>query len=182
MRCYGFNLKLWASAVLSKQGAVGGAVMFSTIVIFSLHSRWQHISSGMKSPRAQRDLCLCSGTREPEDMTGDCSPAARMEVQTHTIIKQRKEEFCSLHELYTHVESGEHVHMWTCSMPPASFSLSFGLSYPTHRRAHTSDATITAAMCTVNFKELRVRFRKHVTHSCLLGNVCTLLCDLFIRD
>lgn len=64
--------------------------------------------------------------------------------------------------------------MWTYSMfHILCFSLSFWLSYPTDQHAHTSDATITTAMCTVNFKELKRRFWKRVTHTCLQGNVCT---------
>lgn len=106
MRCYGFDLKLWSSALLSKQGAVDGAVMFSTIVIFPLHSRWQRISSGMKSPQAPRDLCLCSSTGEPEDMTCDCSPAERMEVVTHNQEETGTSEFSSLRvqvNIHTHI-------------------------------------------------------------------------------
>ena len=175
MRCYGFDLKLWSSALLSKQGAVDGAVMFSTIVIFPLHSRWQRISSGMKSPQAPRDLCLCSSTGEPEDMTCDCSPAERMEVVTHNQEETGTSEFSSLRvqvNIHTHI----YIYIWTYSMlQNLLFFLSFWLSYPPH--THTSDATITAVMCTVNFKRLRGRFRKHVTHTCLLGNVCSLHSD-----
>lgn len=176
MRCYGFDLKLWSSALLSKQGAVDGAVMFSTIVIFPLHSRWQRISSGMKSPQAPRDLCLCSGTGEPEDMTCDCSPAERMEVVTHNQEETFTSEFTSLHVLYTHVRSGEHAYIYGPTACYKTFSSSSLLGFhapPTH----TSDATITAVMCTVHFKRLKGRFRKHVTHTCLLGNACSLHSD-----
>lgn len=49
--------------------------MFLTVVFFPLaqqvtaHVIWDEI------PTVQRDLCLCSSTGEPEDMTVDCSPA-----------------------------------------------------------------------------------------------------------
>lgn len=52
VQSYRFSLSLQPSALLSKPGALVRAVMFSTIVIFPLHSRWQRISSGMKSPKA----------------------------------------------------------------------------------------------------------------------------------
>lgn len=135
MRCYGFDLKLWSSALLSKQGAVDGAVMFSTIVIFPLHSRWQRISSGMKSPQAPRDLCLCSGTGEPEDMTCDCSPAERMEVVTHNQEETFTSEFTSLHVLYKHVRSGEHAYIYGPTACYKTFSSSSLLGF--HTPPHT---------------------------------------------
>lgn len=67
------------------------------------------------------------------------------------------------------------TYMWTCAPHPLPLPL-FSTS-PTRRLAHTSNATIKTAMCTVNFKELKGRFRKRVTHTCLLGNVHALHSD-----
>lgn len=49
--------------------------------------------------------------------------------------------------------------------PPA-----FVFLYLRDEYTHTSDVTITTAMCTVNREELKRRFWKYVTHTCLQGN------------
>lgn len=64
-------------------------------------------------------------------------------------------EFCSLHV----VQSGENA-----------FSLCFCFLYLRDEYAHTSDVTITTAMCTVNREELKRRFWTYVTHTRLQGN------------
>lgn len=168
-------------------GAVDGAVMFSTIVIFPLHSKWQRISSGIKSPQALRDLCLCSSTREPKDMTCDCSPAQRMEVPKQTSLKKRKQDCLTL-ALYMWCKHIHKVHMYTCEHMPCilCFSTSFWLSHPTYEQAHASDTTIPTAMCTVNFKELKRRFleacQSHMSSGTCVRTILRLLSDLFIRD
>lgn len=88
MSCYRFSLKLWSNVLLHELGVADQAVMFSTTVIFPLHSKRQLISSGMKFPQALRDLCLGSSTREPKDMTRDNSPIE--DGSAHTVIKKRK--------------------------------------------------------------------------------------------
>lgn len=86
--------------------------------------------------------------------------------------------------LHAHVRGIECVHVNPCSISFYFLTL-FCPSYPTHRYSHSLDATMTTAMCTVNFKELKRSFRKHVTHmssgKCVHATL-RLLCDLFERD
>lgn len=104
---------------------------------------------------------------------------------TPSTMKKRKQAHLNL-LLYTYctrTRDRVNVSIWeprVRSTPFASASL-FDFHTP-HTDAHTSNkpsttTTTAAAMCTGNFKELKRRFRKHVTHTCLLGNVCSLHSD-----
>ena len=133
----------------------------------------------MKSLQAQRDLCLCSSA-EPEDMTCDCIPSERMDLLRHHQPKKKRIQQSLFYVLcmYRHVESADRVEMWTLhSLHIVWYCLWFCPSYPPHSHVHTSNPTTTTAVCTANFKELKGRFRKHVTHTCLLGNVHALHSD-----
>lgn len=44
----------------------------------------QCIPQGMKFPLALRDLCICTGAREPGERTCGWCPAERNEVLTHS--------------------------------------------------------------------------------------------------
>lgn len=79
-------------------------------------------------------------------------------------VKKKKQKRLNL-VLYTY-----------CTLCSTTFAVPLFWTVTPHTHTHTN-TTITTAMCTVNCKELKKRFRKHVTQTCLLGNVRALHSD-----